>query len=42
VAQGAGAAVSAAQTGRVRNYLTGALGTTAVVIVGVVFWLWIL
>jgi len=42
VAQGAGAVVSAAQTGRVRNYITGALGTTAVVLVGVVFWLWIL
>jgi len=42
VAQGAGAAVSAAQTGRVRNYITGALGTTAVVLVGVVLWLWIL
>jgi len=42
VTQGVGAVVSAAQTGRVRNYLAGALGATAVAVVGVVFWLWIL
>jgi len=42
VAQGAGAVVSTAQTGRIRNYLAGAIGATAVVIVGVIFALWIL
>ncbi|MHC4954194.1 MAG: NADH-quinone oxidoreductase subunit L [Planctomycetota bacterium] len=42
VAQGAGAVVSTAQTGRVRNYLAGAIGATAVAVVGVIFWLWIL
>ena len=42
VAQGAGAVVSTAQTGRVRNYLAGAIGATALVVVGVIFALWIL
>jgi len=37
VAQGAGAVVSTAQTGRVRNYIAAALGLTAVVIALLVF-----
>ena len=41
VAQGAGALVSTAQSGRVRNYLTGAVGVTAVVVCAVLFWLWV-
>jgi len=40
IAQGAGAAVSAAQSGRIRNYLAGAVGVTAVVICAVLLWLW--
>jgi NADH-quinone oxidoreductase subunit L len=41
IAQGAGAVVSTAQTGRVRNYLAGAVGVTAVVVCAVIVWLWI-
>jgi len=41
IAQGAGAAVSAAQSGRIRNYLAGAVGVTAVVVCAVLLWLWV-
>jgi NADH-quinone oxidoreductase subunit L len=37
VAEGAGAAVATAQTGRIRNYLAAAIGITAVAIVLIVF-----
>jgi NADH-quinone oxidoreductase subunit L len=41
LAQGAGAVVATAQSGRVRNYLAGAVGVTAVVVCAVIVWLWI-
>jgi hypothetical protein len=41
LAQGAGAAVSTAQSGRIRNYLAGAVGVTAVVVCAVLLWLWV-
>jgi NADH-quinone oxidoreductase subunit L len=37
VAEGAGAVVATAQTGRIRNYLAAAIGLTAVVVVLIVF-----
>ena len=37
VAEGAGAVVSTAQTGRVRNYLTAAIGVTAAAVLVLVF-----
>jgi len=40
LAQGAGAAVAAAQSGRIRNYLAGAVGVTAVVVCAVLLWIW--